>query len=55
MNKTPRTDAIDAEYRAGWQQKYDAMKNLAVELEIELGKVLGRIPANYSGEEEEEE
>ena len=54
MSRTPRTDAIDGEYRAGWQQKYEAMKTLAADLEIELGKVLGTIPADDSGEEDEE-
>jgi hypothetical protein len=54
MSRTPRTDAIDAEYRAGWQQKYEAMKTLAADLEVELGKVLGTIPADDSGEDDEE-
>jgi hypothetical protein len=53
MTRTPRTDAIDGEYRAGWQQKYEAMKSLATDLEVELGKVLGTIPADDSGEDEE--
>ena len=54
MSRTPRTDAIAGEYRAGWQQKYEAMKTLAADLEIELGKVLGTLPADDSGEEDEE-
>ena len=49
--KTPRTDEVAAEYYAGWQQKYEAMKFHAEELEIELGKGLGTILAEDEDEE----
>ena len=55
MSKTPRTDEVAETYNPSWQNKYESIKALAEELEIELGKVLGTIPPEDEGEEDDDE
>jgi len=50
MTKTPRTDEVAETYSPSWHTRYENMKTLAEELEIELGKVLGNIPPEDEGD-----
>jgi hypothetical protein len=50
-SKTPRTDEVEQTYLPSWEGKYNMMRQLASELEIELGKVMGDIPAEDDEED----